>query len=106
MRDTDPVHQHPLGYWFVSRYDDVAALLRANLSVEASNVVRENAADEPVRLEKASGALSLSMLDRDPPDHTRLRRLVTKVFTPKAIAALEPKVTDLVDARLDQIAEE
>ena len=49
--------------------------------------------------------MRLSMLDRDPPDHTRLRRLVTKVFTPKAIAALEPKVTALVDASLDRIAD-
>jgi cytochrome P450 len=100
MRDIDPVHQHPLGFWFVSRYDDVATLLRANLSVEIRNVIRRNTP------EREASALSLSMLDRDPPDHTRLRRLVTKVFTPKAIAALEPKVTALVDASLDRIAEQ
>jgi cytochrome P450 len=103
LRDEDPVHEHPLGYWYVSRYDDVATLLRANLSVEIRHVAHRIGAEDPDQLR--GGALALSMLDRDPPDHTRLRRLVTKVFTPKAIAALEPQVTALVDASLDRIAD-
>lgn len=106
MRDTDPVHEHPLGFWLVTRYDDVAALLRANLSVENRNLAGGMVADQYDELRRTGGALGLSMLDRDPPDHTRLRRLVTKVFTPKAVAALEPKVTALVDTALDRIAEE
>jgi cytochrome P450 len=43
----------------------------------------------------------LSMLDRDPPDHTRLRRLVSKAFTPRAVQALQPRVAALVDTMLD-----
>ncbi|MCT2584929.1 cytochrome P450 [Actinophytocola gossypii] len=105
LRDTDPVQEHPLGFWFLSHYDDVTRLLRAGLSVEDRNL-----ADGPVRAQyEALGAdrapLVASMLDRDPPDHTRLRSLVAKVFTPRAIAALEPMVTDLVDASLDRIAD-
>jgi cytochrome P450 len=106
MRDTDPVHEHPFGFWLVTRYDDVAALLRADLSVENRNLAAGMIADQYQELNEADRALNLSMLDRDPPDHTRLRKLVTKVFTPKAIAALEPKVAALVDASLDQIAEQ
>src|SRR2546429_5051390 len=49
--------------------------------------------------------LNYSMLDRDPPDHTRLRSLVAKLFTPRSVAALEPEITALVDAALDRIAE-
>ncbi len=104
MRDQDPVHEHPLGFWLVTRYDDVTALLRAKLSVESRNLAGGMIAAQYEHLEPGS-ALMLSMLDRDPPDHTRLRALVTKVFTPKAIAALEPMVTELVDRSLDRIAD-
>jgi len=48
----------------------------------------------------------LSMLDKDPPDHTRLRKLVSKAFTPKSIAALEPEVERLVDEALDRMSED
>jgi cytochrome P450 len=106
MRDVDPVHEHPLGFWLVTRYDDVSALLRADLSVEPRNLAGGLVADQVQELNEADSVVYLSMLDRDPPDHTRLRRLVTKVFTPKAIAALEPKVAALVDASLDRIADQ
>lgn len=106
MRDVDPVHEHPLGFWLVTRYDHVSALLRADLSVEPRNLAGGLIADQFQELDEADTVARRSMLDRDPPDHTRLRRLVTKVFTPKAIAALEPKVTALVDKSLDRIAEQ
>lgn len=41
----------------------------------------------------------------DPPDHTRLRRLVSKAFAPKVIKALEPEITGLVESMLDTVAE-
>ncbi|GAB1509960.1 cytochrome P450 [Actinophytocola sp. KF-1] len=104
MRDQDPVHEHPLGFWLVTRYEDVTALLRAKLSVETRNLSGGLIAEQYEQLDPGS-ALTLSMLDRDPPDHTRLRALVTKVFTPKAIAALEPMVAELVDRSLDRIAD-
>jgi cytochrome P450 len=107
LRELDPVHEHPLGFWFVTAYDDVSALLRSGLSVEDSNLgpglVREQY-DELNGINETS-VLNRSMLDRDPPDHTRLRSLVTKVFTPRSIAALEPEITTLVDEALDRIAE-
>jgi cytochrome P450 len=47
------------------------------------------------------GLLTRIMLFADPPDHTRLRRLVSKAFTPKAIEAMRPRIAALVDAILD-----
>ncbi|PPK69117.1 cytochrome P450 [Actinokineospora auranticolor] len=106
LRAEAPVHEHPLGFWIVSAYAEVNALLRAGLSVEnrhlaphpARDAIREAVGDRDLR------GGGLSMLDRDAPDHTRLRRLVTKVFTPRAVAALEPDVTGIVDAALDRLA--
>jgi cytochrome P450 len=107
LRELDPVHEHPLGFWFLTRHEDVFALLRAGLSVEIGNladgVVRQQYTELTDNNEYS--VLNYSMLDRDPPDHTRLRSLVTKVFTPRAVAALEPKVTALVDEALDRVAE-
>ena len=92
VRAAAPVYEHPMGFWMLTRYADVSWLLRAaSLSVEDRNL-----ADSPlVQLREATYGENaaqpvdgLSMLDRDPPDHTRLRRLVAKAFTPRAIAAL------------------
>lgn len=105
VRDFDPVHEHPLGFWFLSHYDDVTRLLRSGLSVENRNLVEGPIRAQYDEMDGGDGTISLSMLDRDPPDHTRLRSLVTKVFTPRSIAALEPMVSDLVDASLDRIAD-
>jgi cytochrome P450 len=107
LRAADPVHRHPFGFWVLGRYADVADLLRSKNSVED-----RHAGPSPLRdlYESTVGelprrALGRSMLDRDPPDHTRLRRLVTKAFTVRAVAALEPRIVELVDAALDRIAD-
>lgn len=47
------------------------------------------------------GLLTRIMLFADPPDHTRLRRLVSKAFTPKAIEAMRPRIAEIVDGLLD-----
>ncbi|MEU1455367.1 cytochrome P450 [Streptomyces avermitilis] len=107
LRRHVPVHEHPGGFWMLSRYDDVSALLRSGLSVEQRHVgpgpfrdayAKAGVTDEP-RLK------GLALLDRDPPDHTRLRKLVTQAFTARAINALEPMIRGLVDEALDGIAE-
>src|SRR5262249_9343367 len=61
---------------------------------------------DQMRREEVPTADGLSMLDRDPPDHTRLRRLVSKAFTPRAIAALQPRIAALVDVMRDAAARE
>ncbi len=108
LREHDPVHQTPFGAVYVSRWDDVFALLRdPSLSVEQANaaetpldaLAREALGDDAALLERER----LSMLDRDPPDHDRLRRLVSRAFTPRRVAALRPRIESLVDERLDRV---
>jgi len=108
LRETAPVYPHPLGFWVVTRYEDVFGLLRSGASVELRNV--DSSGLESLRRKDESRKTPLidgfSMSDRDAPDHTRLRRLVQQAFTPKSIQALAPRIGELVDGMLDRIAEE
>ena len=106
LRDADTPPEHPIGLYVLWRYDDVSALLAAGMSVED----RSLAPDSPMRGLIPSDPDSTprggaSMLDRDPPDHTRLRRLVQRAFTPRAVAELEPLIGSLVDEALDGLAD-
>ncbi|MFJ9112619.1 cytochrome P450 [Streptomyces sp. NPDC102283] len=106
LRRHVPVHEHPGGFWMLSRYEDVAALMRSKLSVEQRHVApgpfrdaytEAGVTDEP-RLK------GLALLDRDAPHHTRLRKLVTMAFTARAVNAMEGEIRSLVDEALDGIA--
>jgi cytochrome P450 len=103
LRAGAPVHRHPLGFWMLTRYEDVSWLLRAGLSVEDRNVTDRQLMElrEQMYGEEAARPRGVSMLDRDPPDHTRLRRLVSKAFTPRAVEALRPRISGLVEDMLD-----
>src|SRR5687767_3945590 len=105
-RETDPVHQSPFGVWVLFRYDDVLHFLRdPALSVEDRNAhptPLTQLAQETIGEEAERG--SFAMLNRDPPDHTRLRRLVSKAFTPRMIEGLRPQVQQWVDDALDRAA--
>src|SRR6266705_2948291 len=99
LRAHDPVHHSPLGFWVLTRYEDVVAALRdPRLAKEA---IAEFVA---ARFGAAMPAMGLSMLDRDPPDHTRLRGLVNKAFTPRVVEGLRPHIQKIVDGFLALIA--
>jgi cytochrome P450 len=103
MRREDPIHKSPLDFWVLFGYEDILRLLRdPSLSVEDRNA-RATAMDEMVLeiLGERSERGGKSMLSRDPPDHTRLRKLVTKAFTPRVIQDLRPRIQTLVDENLD-----
>jgi cytochrome P450 len=104
LRESERVHLNPMGFWLLTGYEDVAWLLRAGLSVEDRNVAQGTFRELREQLygtEEPDRTAGLSMLDRDPPDHTRLRRLVSKAFTPRAVQALQPRIIELVDSMLD-----
>src|SRR2546430_10371873 len=73
------------------------------MSVEDGNITDRQLIElrEQMYGEEAARPRGISMLDRDPPDHTRLRRLVSKAFTPRAVEALRPRITGLVGEMLD-----
>jgi cytochrome P450 len=101
LRAEDPVHHSPLGFWVLTRYPDVMTMLRdprlTKEPIAAFVAARFGMAVPPP-------GLGLSMLDRDPPDHTRLRGLVSKAFTPKALESLRPGIQQIVDDLLADAA--
>src|ERR671938_965843 len=98
LRAEDPVHKSPLGFWVLTRYDDVVAALRdPRLAKEAIAAFVAARFGAPVPI------TGLSMLDRDPPDHTRLRSLVSKAFTPRVVEQLRPHIQHMADALLDTV---
>jgi cytochrome P450 len=89
--------------WLLTRHDDVSRALRdPRFSAARSGAVFDRLPDD-LRLETRplQRAFSLWMLMMDPPDHTRLRGLVSKAFQPALVAALRPRVQALVDAAID-----
>jgi len=103
MRATDPVHLTPLEFWVLFNYEDIARFLKdPTLSVEDANA-RPTAIDQIIidAVGDRADRGSHTMLNLDPPDHTRLRKLVTKAFTPRVVENLRPRVQALVDEMLD-----
>jgi cytochrome P450 len=103
----NPVQRTPLGLWALFSYDDAVRLLRdPSLSVEDRSVIGPNPraelreqilGDRPQRGTR-------QILNLDPPDHTRLRRLVQQAFTPRMVEQLEPRVQAMVDETLEGAA--
>ena len=89
LRSKDPIHRMRLiNAWVLTRYEDVDMVLR-----DHRRFSNHDDEDREYR----------SMLFQDPPDHTRLRSLVSRAFTPRSVAELEPQIQHLVTELLDDI---
>jgi hypothetical protein len=100
LRHEDPVHQDSAGRgWIVSRYDDVEKVLAdRRFSAQRIPTARQGADTSSA----VQAALSRQMIFLDPPDHTRLRSLFTKTFTPQRMQSLKPQVATMVTGFLNQ----
>ncbi|WP_225839543.1 cytochrome P450 [Streptomyces sp. NK08204] len=89
--------------WLVTRYEDgLAALGDPRLSSDIRDASDPRLVQQLPATERES--LVRNMLRADPPDHTRLRRLVSKAFTARRVAELRPRVQAITDGLLDAIA--
>jgi len=108
MRDEDPCHWSPrLKSWVLTRYDDVRAVCTGQqMSSDRLRPFFETLPSTAAgRIACLVRYLSLWMVFRDPPDHTRLRRLASRVFTLKAMRAMRPNVEAITAHLLAQIGE-
>jgi cytochrome P450 len=94
-------------FWIVSRYDDARpALNDPRLSKDAKRIpeiIAQSGDDAPPPRAFAE-SLVQHMLNADPPDHTRLRKLVGKAFTMRAIARLRPRIEEIAGGLADSMA--
>jgi cytochrome P450 len=102
LRLEDPIHEDPSGQgWIISRYDDVAFVL-GDRRFSAERTLPPGAESSGAQVNAVQAALARQMLFLDPPDHTRLRTLFAKAFTPNRVESLRPQIlemtTDLLDA--------
>jgi cytochrome P450 len=109
LREKDPFHKSMLtGGWVLSRHRDISAVLRDPRFLADNRKLPEwpRFREEMIR----SGALTEKeadqrmMLTSDPPDHTRLRSLINRAFTPRAVEALRPRMEEIVEEQLSRAA--
>ncbi|MBX6342139.1 MAG: cytochrome P450, partial [Thermomicrobiaceae bacterium] len=107
LRAWDPVHwSEETGRWILTRYADVSAVLRdGRFSADrATQFMRLLGAEERERLGALEAGLARQLLFIDPPDHTRLRRLVNAAFTPRVVERMRARIQAIVDGLLDAVA--
>src|SRR5438105_9741182 len=108
MRAKDPVHWSELARaWFLTRYAEVTSVLKdSRFSVEGTQ--QKSNERMGYKLDERSPLRRINkrwMLFVDPPDHTRLRGLVNRAFTPRAVESLRPRIQLLVDELIDRVQE-
>ena len=111
LRAESPVHRTNLRIgsspWLVTRYDDVVTVLKDERFVKQSSnaMTPEQFARQPWFLKlfrtKWFEPLKRNLINLDPPDHTRLRVIVTKVFTPRRIEQMHERIQKLADELLN-----
>jgi len=109
LRETDPVHWSPaLQAWVLTRYDDVKRVALNNDHISANRLTPFFASVKAESRDKVANLmryLNHWMVFRDPPDHTRLRKLFNKVFTGRSVEALRPNTESVVAFLLDAMEE-
>src|SRR6266508_358445 len=90
LRREQPVyHDEQAGFWSLSRYADVFAALRNHQDFSSAQGIGSGRANTRM------------MISTDPPDHTALRGLVNRAFTPRIVSELEPRIQQITDRLLD-----
>jgi cytochrome P450 len=111
LREEAPVHYSEAnGGWMLFRYEDVHATLRDHSRFSSrgrfSAALQRMDPDTRARIGPLTDHFTVGMLANDPPDHTRLRGLVNRAFTPRVVENMRPRivqiVADLLDAALDR----
>jgi hypothetical protein len=96
LRDEDPIHRSPHGFWVLTRFQDVLEAVKDTATFSsASGLTFQN--------ERKALNIPPTIVMMDPPDHTRYRRLVDRGFTPRRTTELQPELRRLVAQRIEDL---
>jgi cytochrome P450 len=96
LRDHEPVHWcGDSGFWAITRYDDALAVLH--------DPARFSSRGGPIGRSEEAGLPRMPLIQDDPPVHDRLRRILSKAFTPKITAEREDRVRQIAQALIDEL---
>ncbi len=107
LRANTPRLRYESGDWLFTRWEDCEAVLReSRFSSDPSHRVSAIPMEERSMREQAAASGELrTLLFLDPPDHTRIRKLVSKAFTPRTVERLRPRIAEIADTIFDHAAE-
>lgn len=94
LREADPVHWVPLGFWYVTRYDDAKYLFSCEEATPDRRVWEHYVEPDDDTLRRM---MDRSIFALAPRDHARVRKLVSAALTPRAVARMEDQIRDVVD---------
>lgn len=106
MREEDPVHySESLGYWILTRYRDVEAALRdERLSSDRTGLYMNQLGNLDVKeIQNVLHLISNMIVEKDPPDHTQLRKLANQGFSTRAIESWRSIIQNTTDQLLDNV---
>jgi cytochrome P450 len=111
LRERAPlIHDEATDHWLVARHEDVNALLRdrrfGRTYLHTATHGEMGHADPPATQQPFWRLINAGILDMEPPDHTRVRRLVAKAFTPRMVESMRAPVQRLMDDLLEAVRDE
>jgi cytochrome P450 len=112
LRREAPVHWHPgtrelNGFWSLTKYDDILFVSKhPELFTSAKGIGGPGLRDPEGMPNLVAQPGGVSIITMDPPRHVKLRRLVNKGFTPRAVNAMEPRIREIATVILDRIADQ
>jgi hypothetical protein len=105
LRDIAPLYRSELdGHWYLSRYDDCKAALVDPRAGRGPGMVTRYG-QNPELAKRFARRMKMTMIMHNPPEHTRLRGVVSRAFTPRRVAGLEERIGVLLEPMLDDMAD-
>ena len=105
LREEDPIHWSPLGFWVLTRFEDVDYVLRdKRFGQDLTHLLTRKYPDTPGILDEASSrTLANLIIMKEPPDHTRIRKLFVHAFNLREVKAMRDSIQLVIDDILDRL---